>query len=226
MSDVKLSVQSRKKDFKSNQEEIPAVIYGPKSKNQNLTINYKNFEKAYKAVGESTLIDLTVDDKDTIKVLVHDVQHNPLNGNYIHVDFYQLDMTKKTQVEVTINLLGSDQIEKNTGGEVIANLDKIIVECLPKDLIKEIEFDASKYLKELDDTILAKDINLPEGLELITDGAVPVATLREIREEIIEEPEVKEEVEGEAAIEGEEKEEDTGEDKPGEEKGDKKEEKK
>ena len=207
MSDIKLNAQSRQEDFKRSQNEIPAVIYGPKSKNQNLVIDYKNFEKAYKLVGDSTLIDLSIDDKDSIKVLVHAVQHNPLDGNYIHVDFYQLDMTQKTQVEVTIKLLGLEQAEKSTGGEAVINSDKVTVECLPKDLVKEIEFDASEFLKEINGAVHAKNINLPEGLELITDGDAPIVTLREIKEIIIEETPSEEATEDEETTEGENKEE-------------------
>jgi len=116
-------------------------------------------------------------------------------------------MTQKTQVEVTIKLLGLEQAEKSTGGEAVINSDKVTVECLPKDLVKEIEFDASEFLKEINGAVHAKNINLPEGLELITDGDAPIVTLREIKEIIIEETPSEEATEDEETTEGENKEE-------------------
>ena len=59
---------------------------------------------------------------------------------------------------------------------------------MPKDLIKEIEVDLSQSLKNLGDTLYVKDITLPHGLGLITNPDAPIASLQEIREEIIEQP--------------------------------------
>lgn len=186
MANIKLNAQLRKKGEKLDVDKIAAVVYGPKTKNQTLVVNYKDFEKAYEEAGESTLIDLMIDNKGQAPALIHQIQYNPLTGKYIHVDFYQIDMDKKIKVEIDLILEGIEEIEKKTGGEAVVNLDKIHVECSPKDLVRDIKFNVSELLNEIGDVVYVKDIKLPEGLELISDEDIPVVSLQEIKEEIIE----------------------------------------
>ena len=212
MSIIQLEAKSRDiKDESRKENIIPAVVYGPDTKNQNLKLDYKNFIKAYQEAGESSLLDLIVDNKSPVKVLIHDIQKDPVSDKYIHIDFYQLNMNKKLNVEVGLVFKGIEEVEKATAGEVIRTMDKLEIECLPKDLIKEIEVNLVEFLKNIGDVIYAKDIKLPEGLSLVTNNENTVASAQEIKEEIIEEP--KEEV-----AEGEEGEEKEGDEKEAEEK--------
>ncbi len=191
MTAIMLKAEPREAGKKVSEEiknkKIPAVVYGPKVENKNVMIDARAFEKSLEEAGESTLIDLTVGDQDAIKVLVHDMQKDPVSGKFIHVDFYQLDMTKKTKVDVELEFLGAEEVMKVTGGEISESVDTLEVECLPKDLVKEIKIDLS-VLKNIGDVIYAKDIQLPAGLELISDPELPVASLQAIVEEKIEEP--------------------------------------
>ncbi len=186
MSNIKLNAQIRKKGEKIPADKIAAVIYGPKTKNQTLMIDYKEFEKTFNQAGESTLIDLIIDGKDQAPALIHQIQYNPLTGNYRHVDFYQIDMDKKIKVEIDLILEGLEEAEKATGGEAVVNLDKIHVECSPKDLVRNIKFNAGQMLKEIGDVVYVKNIQLPQGLELLTDKDIPVVSLQAIKEEVIE----------------------------------------
>lgn len=208
MSYIKLEATSRDIKKKSRaKDKIPAVMYGPNSKNKHLELNYHDLARAYEDAGESSLIDLVVDDKNPVKVLIHDIQKDPLSDKYIHVDFYQLDMNKKLTVEVELVFEGIEEVEKATQAEVIRSLDKLEVECLPKDLVREIKINLVEFLKNIGDVVYAKDIKLPADLTLITEPENALASLQEIKEEIIEEPKEEavesEEVEGEEAEEKE-----------------------
>ena len=226
MSSIKLAAKTRTAIGKKNKElrdgnTIPAVVYGPKSDNQNITLDLKNFMKTFHQSGTSAIIDLSIDGKDAVPVLVHDFQKDPLRDDFIHVDFYQLDMDKKLTVDVDLVLENAADIEKNSGGEIIKTMDTLKVNCSPKNLIKEITVVLSRYLEKIGDTFRAKDVPLPEGLELIVDGEEPIASLHEIKEEIIEAPvEEEKETEGEEEKKkGEEKDEEKkegGEEKPAE----------
>lgn len=220
MSHIVLEAKPRKREEKNSfiraSHNIPVVVYGPKSKNQSLTVNVKAFSKAYEAAGDSTLIDLKIGGADPVKALVHEVQHNPRNGEVIHVDFYQIDMNKKLTVDVHLHIINTEPAEKSTGGEIIHGLDALPVECLPKDLIKEIEIDASEYLHALGDVMHAEDVKLPAGLELAGDPSSPIVSIQEIKkrteaEEIAASESEKEKIkaesegeEGEGKKEGEE----------------------
>ena len=228
MSKIKLNAHPRNKENKAVENKILAVIYGPNSKNQSLELDYKEFSQIYEEAGESSLVDLVIDDKNPVKVLIHAIQKDPVSDKYVHVDFYQLDMDKKLNIDVGLVFKGTEEVEKATAGEVIRNMDKLEVECLPKDLIKEIEIDLTEFLKGVGDTVHAKDIKLPTGLVLVTDTEAPIISAQEIKEEIIEIPkEEATEEEGEKeGEEGKEAEEGKEEAKPEEKDGEKKEEKK
>ncbi len=186
MDNINLKAQIRPKNFKRMPSQIPAVVYGPKTKNQNIVINYNDFDKLYKTSGESTLINLEIGNQKPFKALIHQIQYNPLTDKYMHIDFYQLDMHKKLKVEIDINFQGIEEVEKATAGEAIKNLDKIEVECSPENLIREIKLDVSEQLKQIGDVIYTKDIKLPEGLKLITGEDIPIISLKEIRESLAE----------------------------------------
>ena len=110
-------------------------------------------------------------------------------------------MNKKLTVDAELIFKGIEQIEKETAGEVIKNLSAVQIECLPKDLIKEIEIDISDKLKTIGDSMNASEIKLPEGVDLITDPDNTIVSVQEIKEEIFEEP--KEETATEESKEGE-----------------------
>ena len=209
MSEIKLQANLRQSLGKKNkklikQNKIPAVIYGPKTKNQNIELNYTDFIHVYQAAGKSTLIDLAVGQAAPIKALIYDYSLDPLTSRFNHIDFYELDMTKPLTVEVELILMGESVAVKQQKGELIKVMDTLEVKCLPKDLVKSIDIDLSS-LKNIGDHIYAREVKLPPGLELMTDPDLVIVSAEEIKEEVIEEAKPAETVPvaGEAAKAGE-----------------------
>lgn len=187
---------------------IPAVIYGPEEKkNKNLSLDYTEFEKTYEKAGESSLIDLKIDDNKPIKVLIYDVDLHPISGDFRHVDFYRIKEGQKLNATVELEFVGEAPATKELGGTLIKSFDSLDIECLPKDLISKIEVDLTP-LKTFDDAILVKDLNIPETVKIFKEPDETVAKVTEVKEEVIEE-EVSEEpeegAEAEEKAEGEER---------------------
>jgi large subunit ribosomal protein L25 len=157
------------------QNLIPAVIYGKDAPPQNLIVEYLPFSKLYKEAGESSLIDLKIDEKMPVKVLVQDVQTDPTTGKFSHIDFHQINMKEKITVEALLKFIGEAPIVKETGGTLIKSLDAVKIECLPQDLIHEIEVDISS-LKTFEDAIHVKDLKVPSGVKILADMNATVAT--------------------------------------------------
>ena len=88
-----------------NAGKLPAVLYGHNVPTTQIEISDKDFGKAFKKAGESTLINLSVDGK-TFPVLIHEVQNHYLTGIPIHVDFYAVNMTEKLKVRVPLHFTG------------------------------------------------------------------------------------------------------------------------
>ncbi|MEK7211018.1 MAG: 50S ribosomal protein L25, partial [Patescibacteria group bacterium] len=146
--------------------------------NDNLSVLYNAFSLAYKAAGESTLVDLKINYQPPIKVLIHDTQINPLTDEIIHIDFYQVSMVKKLEAEIAFNFMGESPVVKNSGGILIKSVDKIKVRCLPGDLVHAIDVDLGA-LNNFGDVIRIKDIKFPHGMEILERAENVVVSVAE-----------------------------------------------
>ncbi|MCK5084426.1 MAG: 50S ribosomal protein L25 [Candidatus Pacebacteria bacterium] len=238
METLEIIAQTREqKGKKTNQLRsegyVPGVVYGNKKENKHIKINNIDFKKVLSGAGESTLIDLSIDGKDIGKVIINDYQTDPVTDKIIHFDLYQVRMDKKIVAKVPINFIGESPAVKNEGGVLVKSHNIFEINCLPGDLIHDLEVDLSG-LGHVDDIIRVKDLKISDKIEILSNPEVVVVTVAPPRtdKEIEDlEEKVKEDIEG---VEGakEESGEDKGskdgeEDKKGEsEKSEKKEEKK
>lgn len=159
---------------------VPAVLYGHDVPVVNIAVPLVAFEKLYRAGGiESTIIDLQVEGEPSPRsVLIKDVQFDPITDKYLHIDFYQVKSDEKLRTEVPLKFIGESLAVKDLDGILITNKDEIEIECLPKDLPREIEVDISK-LVNLGDSITVKDIVVPNGVEILNDGEESVMVVTE-----------------------------------------------
>lgn len=163
--------------------QIPAILYGHELKNSlPLAVNYLDFQKLYNEVGESMIFNLVIDDKEKKNVLIKDIQFDPVNSKYNHIDFYQVKMSEKITAKVNLVYTGESSAVKESGGVLVKNFDVIEVECLPADLPKEIKVDISP-LKTFDDVIKVSDLNIPSEVKVLVDKNEVVATVTPPRSE-------------------------------------------
>ena len=116
---------------------IPAVIYGRQAKPQNLEISSKEMGNLIKhSVSENLLVDLAVESDARPKrlALVQEVQHHPLNGQILHVDFHEVAEDEKVTIMVPVETVGEAAGVKTAGGVLEHVLFKIKARALPKDL--------------------------------------------------------------------------------------------
>lgn len=141
-----------------NEGLIPAVVYGKGFENLNLTLNLKEFKKAYKEAGNSSVVDLEIEGrKEPIKVLVHDTQEETIKNEIIHVDFHKIDLSQKTTVKVPVEIIGVSPAVKGGEGILLTLLSEIEIEALPLDLPHQITVDVS-HLEKVGDAIMIKDL--------------------------------------------------------------------
>jgi len=189
----------------------PAVLYGPEIKNLLLETKLKDFKNILKKAGESSLINLKIDgEKEDFLVLIHKVDHDPISGEPIHIDFYQPILSKEIEVVVPLVFDGEAPALKDMGGTLIKEVSELRVRALPKNLPHEIRVDISK-LKTFEDEILIKDLILPEGVKAhkgpneIVALAVPPSKIEEDLakpvEEKVEDVEKVEKKKGEEPVE-------------------------
>ncbi len=187
MEQIELKVQKRNivgKKVKALRAKglLPAILYGHQVKPQTLSVTNSDFEKIYQKAGTSSLVDLKIEDEKPIKVLIHEPQLHPVSDKPLHVDFYQVKMTEKIKTEIPIKIVGEAPAVKELGANLIANKDSLGVECLPQDLISEIEVDVSG-LKNFEDRIIVKQLNIPAKIDVLDDPEEVVAVVEESQTE-------------------------------------------
>lgn len=166
-------------------ESVPAVIYGNKRETESLSLNAKEFFKIFTEAGESTLIDVTIENEQPVKVLIHDVQFHPVTDRILHADLLQVDMTKKIETEINLKFTGTSPAVAELGGILVTSIESVEVSCLPGDLVHEIEVDLSN-LKTFEDRVYIRDISVPQGITILDkpDAVVAVVTPPRSEEEL------------------------------------------
>ena len=155
--------------------KLPAVFYGRKAKTTPISLEQGEFIKTWKDAGESTIIDLSYDGKE-VNVLIHDVAIDPVKETPLHVDFYVVEADRPVEVHIPIEFDGDAPALKEEGASVVKVLYEIEIKGLPKELPQQVSVDLSS-LKTVDDQIIAKDIKLPDGIELITNPDDVIASI-------------------------------------------------
>ena len=144
---------------------IPAVLYGRGKETVSLQLAHKEFEKIYRQAGENTLINLLVNDKPH-KVLIHDVAKHYMKDEPIHVDFYEVDLTRKIHAKVPLEFIGVAPAVKELGGIMVKNLNEVEVEAMPADLPHKIEINL-EGLKTFSDIIRISDIKVSGDVKVL-----------------------------------------------------------
>jgi large subunit ribosomal protein L25 len=143
---------------------VPAVIYGAKDKPQPLQLSERDINAVLShASGENILVELEIDgDQSGRLALVQEIQHSPVRGDVLHIDFHAVSMDEKIHAEVPVETIGIANGVKNFGGLLEQNLRALAIECLPRDLPDRIVVDVSAL--NIGDSIHVRDLQLPPGV--------------------------------------------------------------
>jgi large subunit ribosomal protein L25 len=163
---------------------MPAVVYGPKQESLSITLNRREFEKAFKSAGESTVITINVDGT-AIPTLIHEVDHDPVTNAPRHADFYAIVKGQKVKVKIPLEFTGESAAVKG-GANLVKTLYELEVEADPMNLPHELVVDITS-LVEVGSQIVAGDIVLPTGVELMENPEEVIAIAAAAKEEVIEE---------------------------------------
>ena len=176
---------------------IPAVVYGHQKEAQSISLDAHNFvEHLHHG---HRLFDIDIDGtKDTM--LVKDLQYDYLGKSVIHVDLMRVNLSERVTVEVMVELRGT-AAGTHEGGIIEEVMNAIEVECAVRDIPETLPVNIKEL--ELNQTIHAGQIELPEGFTLVTDPDAVVVSCHETKaaavaeeaevaaaEEAVTEPEV------------------------------------
>ncbi len=134
---------------------IPGEVYGHGFANIHIAVPAKEFAKALKEAGETTVINLQLGD-EAIPTLIYEVTHDPFLNRIRHVDFYRVRMDEKISAKVPIEYIGQSPAVK-AGGVLVKAVHDIEVEALPQDIPRHFEADLARIV-EIGGSLYVKDI--------------------------------------------------------------------
>lgn len=176
---------------------LPGNIYGHNFASVAVQMPTKEFMEVFEKAGHSGVVELKFDGQ-TVPTLIHEVTHNHVNQNVLHVDFYKVNLKEKVKAVIPVTLIGEPQAVTDKLGLLMHTLSEVEVEALPTDLPEHIEVDVAP-LAEVGASIHVSDLKVPAGVSIVTDGEHEVARIAELVSHEAEEQAAEEAAAAEAA---------------------------
>jgi large subunit ribosomal protein L25 len=166
---------------------IPAVVYGEGKEAQSVKVAYRALlHLLHEHRLENVVVTLKIKDdkkKKSRACLIKDIQHHPVKGDIIHVDFHEISLTKAIKVSVPVTVKGEAPGVKFEGGSLEHILWEIEIECLPTEMPEDIKVDIS-HLK-LGEAVHIKDVAFPANIKVLNDpDSIIISVAAPMKEEV------------------------------------------
>lgn len=179
--------------FLRRQGITPVHLFGHDLKSLALQCQTAKLERSLAEAGEIRLVTLKVRDEKKVRpVLVREVQRESLTSKLLHVDFYQVKMDEKVEVEIPIVLVGEAPALGAKGNRLLRELDTLTIECLPSKIPTSLEVNVGS-LTEAGQAVRVKDIAVDSDITVLSGPEQVVVT-------VIAQPEEEEKVVAEEAL--------------------------
>ncbi len=176
---AKRDVLGRKVKTLRKQGLIPAHVFGHKIETEHIQIKAANFAEVFEKVGETGIIELNIAGSKK-PVMVKGTQIHPVTDQLLHVDFYQVNLSEKVEVNVPLEISGEAPAVEKKLGLLLTPITEIEVEALPTDIPESIEVDITN-LTVVGDEIKVKDLKVDRAkVEVKTDEELVVAQIGEL----------------------------------------------
>lgn len=150
---------------------IPAVAYNSKGDNISLDLDEHDFKLLIQHHGGSQMLALVIDGGKERNVLIKDLQHHPVSGRILHVDFMEVSLTETQHVTVQVVLVGDSEgvVLGGTLEQLVSDLD---IECLPTNLPESIEVDVTAL--GIGDRITVADLDFGDQFTFLSDPGLAI----------------------------------------------------
>jgi len=154
---------------------VPAVLYRA-GKSQSIKLSGKELAKLINTIsGEQVIVDLHFADGEKKPALLKDYQLDPVKGELLHTDFFEVSLTESVRVTVHVVTVGEPIGVKRDAGILQHALREVEIECLPDKIPGKIEVDITKL--ELGQSVHVSDLKFEEGIKVLTDPGDVIVTV-------------------------------------------------
>lgn len=168
--------------------KIPAVLYGAGRDAMPVEVSRHDFELYMTHHGAAGVLKLEVaGESKPVNALIKDVQHNPVKGSIIHIDFLAVRMNVAIHAVAPLSFV-NDPVGVREGGVLTVALHEVNIEALPGDLPESIEVDVEGLA--IGENLTVGDVKPPSGVTLLDDPETVVCSVTAptvaIEEEVVE----------------------------------------
>jgi large subunit ribosomal protein L25 len=142
---------------------VPAVIYGPGREPESVQVEAPALGRLLQGISaSSTIVDVTIDDREPVRALIREIQRHPLRAeNILHLDLYEVRADQPVTVEVAVHLTGTSEGVRNHGGVLDQILYSLTLRVLPGDIPASIDVDVTHL--DIGQSIHVSDITVASG---------------------------------------------------------------
>jgi large subunit ribosomal protein L25 len=154
---------------------VPAVLYRGGG-SQSIKLAKKDLAKLINAMsGEQVMVDLQFKDGEKKLALLKDYQIDPIRGELLHTDFFEVSLTEEVRIPVHVSTLGEPIGVKRDGGILQHTLREVMIECLPDRIPGRVEIDISNL--EVGQSVHVSELTFEEGIKVLTDANDVIVTV-------------------------------------------------
>ena len=157
---------NKTREIRREDSMVPAIIYGNEEESKNIKLKLNELTKASENELFYTQILKIVLEGNEEKVVLKELQREPVKGKFLHADFQRVSRKTKLKVLVPFRFNGEEECEgvKTDGGVLAKAISEIEIACLAGDIPEAIEVDITNLM--LNEAIRLSEITLPEGAEI------------------------------------------------------------
>ncbi len=142
--------------------QIPAIAYGKELSATKIAVSPKALLQVLTSPhGQNSVLELDVDGKEKLTVMVRDYAYHPLTRELVHADFLQIKLDQPIDVEVPLICTGKAK-GIVTGGILQQVFRRIPIRALPEKIPVSVEVDVTEL--DMNESLKASQIKLPEGV--------------------------------------------------------------
>lgn len=157
---------NKTREIRREDAMVPAIIYGNEEESKNIKLKLNELTKASENELFYTQVLKILLEGQEEKVVLKELQREPVKGKFLHADFQRVSRKTKLKVVVPFRFNGEEECEgvKTEGGVIAKAISEIEIACLAGDIPEAIEIDISNLM--LNEAIRLSDLILPEGAEI------------------------------------------------------------
>lgn len=150
--------------------QVPGVVYGKDHEPETIALNRSDLTRLIRDQGKNAIFSLEIGEEQTVDVMFHQYQVDPLKSDLLHVDFYKADMTEDREVSVPIKLSGEP-----ASGIVQQPIYEVQLRAKPGNIPEELSVDISSL--EMGDTLTIADLPQNNSYEVIEEKEKTIVTI-------------------------------------------------